>query len=119
MPDRPAEEDGQLHTLGLLERLRAECCGYWDRSFDLHTRIQGLLRELANPNLHDINPNLGYHIELWDEPGLRVRWVVAAIDTIAVAHAAFEAAAANWPGYNFKLRKGALVIREHPETARE
>jgi hypothetical protein len=80
--------------------------------------VDGLLRELANPNLHDINPNLGYHVELWDEPDLHVRWVVAATDTISIAHAAFDAAVANWPGYNFKLRKGMLLIREHPERNR-
>lgn len=43
----------------------------------------------------------------------------AATDTVTVGHAAFDAAVTNWPGYNFKLRKGALLIREHPNRKRD
>jgi len=31
---------------------------------------------------------------------------------------AFREAVTNWPGYNFKLRKGLLLIREYPERPR-
>jgi hypothetical protein len=47
---------------------------------------------------------------------LPIRWVVAATDTATVGHAAFDAAVAIWPGYSFKLRKGMLLIREHPNV---
>jgi hypothetical protein len=50
-------ETGQLHTLGLLERLRTECEQLWGSSSEIYFRIDGLLRELANPNLHDIPRN--------------------------------------------------------------
>ncbi len=69
VPD-PENEDGQLHTLGLLERLREESRGLWGTSSDLYFRMDELLRELANPNIHDINPNMSYRVELWDEPDL-------------------------------------------------
>jgi hypothetical protein len=112
------DDNGQLHTLGLLERLRSECKDLWGASSDAYFRVDGMLRELSNPNLHDINPNLGYHVELWDERDRHIRWVVAATDTITIAHAAFDAAVANWPQYPFKLRKGILVVREYDPNGR-
>jgi hypothetical protein len=113
----PTEDAGQLHTLGLLERLRSECKDLWCASSDAYFRVDGLLRELSNPNLHDINSNLGYHVELWDGRDLHIRWVVAATDTIAIQRAAFDAAVAKWPQYPFKLRKGISVIREYSPPA--
>jgi hypothetical protein len=50
--------EGQLYTLGLLEQLRAECGELWGNSSNFCHRIDKLLRELANPNLHDIPTNL-------------------------------------------------------------
>src|SRR5271170_7528644 len=58
-----ADGDGQLHTLGLLERLRAECKTLWGTSSELYFRVDELLRELANPNLHDIPTNLPFRVE--------------------------------------------------------
>jgi hypothetical protein len=55
-------------------------------------------------------------VELWDRHAQHVRWVVAAAATVAVGHAAFEAALANWPGERFTLRQGMHVIREHPPS---
>jgi hypothetical protein len=48
------EEDGQLHTLGLLEQLRDQCKALWGTSSELYFRVDKLLSQLANPNLHDI-----------------------------------------------------------------
>jgi hypothetical protein len=48
------QADGQLHTLGLLEELRNECKRLWGASSKAYFRVDELLRELANPNLHDI-----------------------------------------------------------------
>ena len=42
-----APEDGQLHTLGLLEQLREECKSLWGTSSEFYFRIDALLRELA------------------------------------------------------------------------
>ena len=101
-------DDGQLHTLGLLERLRAETKDTKGAYAVLYDRVDALLRELANPNLHDI-ANMSFRVELWDRHAQHVRWMIAAAGTITIAQAAFDAAIANWPGERFKM-----LIREHP-----
>src|ERR1700722_3855622 len=111
MPD--SHEDGQLHTLGLLEQLRAESKELWGTSSTLYHRVDELLRELSNPNLHDI-ANMSFRVELWDRHALHVRWVIAAAGTVTVAHAAFDQVVRNWPDERFTLRQGMHLIREHP-----
>jgi hypothetical protein len=69
----PNDEDGQLHTLGLLEQLRAESKELWGTSSELYFRVDKLLRELANPNLHEI-ANMAYQVELWDRHAKHIRW---------------------------------------------
>ncbi len=58
-------DDGQLHTLGLLERLRVETKDAKGAYSVLCEPVDVLLRELANPNLHDI-ANMSFRVELWD-----------------------------------------------------
>jgi hypothetical protein len=105
-------DDGQLHTLCLLEELRVECSALWGTSSTLYQRIDRALRELANPNLHDI-ANMSYRVELWEQHTDRVRWAIAAAGSVAVAHAAFDAVVKNWPHERFTLRQGIMLIREH------
>jgi hypothetical protein len=113
MSQVPADVDGELHTLGLLEQLREECKHLWGNSSTLYFRIDELLRELANPNLHDIPTRLPFRVEMWDRTDQHVRWLIAATSSVSVGHAALDAAIANYPGERFTLRKGILVIREH------
>src|SRR5579863_5276425 len=108
-----ADGDGQLHTLGLLERLRAECKTLWGTSSELYFRVDGLLRELANPNLHDIPTNLPFRVEMWDRHHQHIRWVISASSSVSIAHAALDVAITNYPTEHFTLRNRALVIREH------
>lgn len=98
--------------LGLLEQLRAESKVLWGASSEAHARVDKLLRELANPNLHEI-ANLHFHVELWDRNGQQIRWLVAAASSVAIAHAALDAAIVGHPTERFTLRNGILVIREH------
>jgi hypothetical protein len=106
--------DGPLRTLSLLEELRAATSTAWSStSSDLYHRVDALLRELADPRLHDIPMRLPFRVELWDRPQQHIRWVIAASSSIAVARAAFEAAVKAHPHENLTLRNGALVIREH------
>jgi len=105
--------DGQLPTLGLLEQLRAESGKLWGASSDTHFRVDKLLRQLANPNLHDIKGNLPFRGELWDRHSETIRWVVSASANVTLAHAALESAIANYPGQRFALRNGIMLIREH------
>ena len=113
----PTEDDGQLHTLGLLAELRGECSLHWNTSSDLYRKIDSALRKLANPNLHDI-ANMSFRVELWDRHANHVRWVVAAAGSVTVAHAAFEACVKDWPHEHFTLRQGIMLIREHPKQPR-
>jgi hypothetical protein len=59
--------------------------------------VDELLRQLANPNLHDIPRNLPFRVEMWDGTDQHVRWVIAASASVAVGHAAMDAAIANYP----------------------
>ena len=70
-------------------------------------------RDLANPNLHNIPRNLPFRVEMWDRADQHVRWVIAASGSVAIGHAALDAAIANYPDQRFTLRNGILVIREH------
>jgi hypothetical protein len=106
-------EDGQLHTLGLLERLRAECSDLFGATSEAYFRVDKLLRELANPNLHDIPTNLPFRVEMWDRHDKHIRWVVAASTSVAIGHAALDTAIATYPSERFTLRNGILVIRQH------
>jgi hypothetical protein len=65
----------------------------------MHRKAYGalakLLRQLSNPNLHDIPRNLPFRVEMWDGSDQHVRWVIAASASVAVGHAAMDAAIAN------------------------
>jgi hypothetical protein len=58
------EGDGQLHTLSVLEQLREASKGLWGASSAAYFRVDELLRQLANPNLHDIPRNLPFRVEM-------------------------------------------------------
>src|ERR1700730_13973239 len=106
------ERDGQLHTLGLLGRLRSETNGIEGVYADLYRRVDKLLRELSNPNLHDI-ANMSYRVELWERYADHIRWTIAASGSIVLAHAAFDAAVKEWPHELFTLRQRIMTMREY------
>jgi hypothetical protein len=111
------DQDGQLHTLGLLERLRSETNLVQGAYAGLYQRVDKLLRELENPNLHDI-ANMNFRVELWDRHVLHIRWVIAASGFVFLARAAFEEAIKQWPDQKLTLRNGIMLMREHPSTKR-
>lgn len=112
MSQVPLNSDAQLYALGLIERLHVQCRELWGASSDAYFRVDALLRELANPNLHDIPTRLPFRVEMWDRSSHHIRWVIAASSSIAIGHAALDAAIANYPNEHFTLRNGILVIRE-------
>ena len=101
---RDHEDSGQLHVLSLLENLRSECKDLWSTSSKLYFHIDELLRELANPNLHDIPTQLPFRVELWDRDKQSLRWVMAAAATVDIGHAALDVAIATHPRENLTLR---------------
>lgn len=107
------EQDGQIHTLGLLERLRDDLFAFGQAETALYFRLDRLLRELANPNLHDVNLASAFRIELWDRYGKdHLRIVIAAASNVGIAQAAFEAAVLQYPNDHLTLRKGTMLLRE-------
>src|ERR1700722_18068859 len=114
MSQDPQNEDGQLYTLGLLERLRKEAGLIQGQYSDLYHRVDSLLREIRNPNLHDI-ANLNFRVELWDKYALHIRWTVAAVGHIYIARAAFDEAVKQFPNERLTLRHGIMLMREHPD----
>ena len=82
-------------------------------SSEAYFRVDELLRQLANPNFR-IPRNLPFRVEMWDQSDQHIRWVIAASASVAVGHAAMDAAIANYPDQRFALRNGMLVIRQHP-----
>ena len=109
-----SEDQGQLHALGVLEQLREASKSLWGASSAAYFRVDELLRQLANPNLHDIPRNLPFRVEMWDQSDQHIRWVISASASVAIGHAALDAAIANYPDQHFTLRNGILVIRQHP-----
>ena len=63
------DDDGDIHTLGVLESLRAVLAALQSSNSDLYCRLDRVLREVADPNLHDIGLNHGFRIEVWDRYG--------------------------------------------------
>jgi hypothetical protein len=82
----------------------------------LYEHVDKLLRELENPNLHDIR-NMSFRVELWDRHADHLRWTVAASGSIVLARAAFEAAIGEWPNERFTLRQGIMTMRESRATS--
>lgn len=105
--------EGGLYTLGLLEKLCAECKELWGASSAAYFRVDELLRELGNPNLHGIFPVSAFRVELWDRHAQHIRWVLAATASVTIANAALDTAISEYPSQRLTLRKGAMVIREH------
>jgi hypothetical protein len=106
------EQAGQLHRLGLLERLREKTGLIKDTYSDLYGEVDKLLRELEHPNLHDI-ANMSFRVELWDKYALHIRWTVAAVGHIYIARAAFDRAVKEWPDKRLTLRQGIRVIEDY------
>jgi hypothetical protein len=48
-------------------------------------------------------------VEMWDGSDQHVRWVIAASASLAIGHAAMDAAIASYPEQKFTLRNGILV----------
>ena len=103
------------HTLSVPEQLR-EASRALGASSEAYFRVDELLRQLANPNLHDIPRNLSFRVEMWDQSDQHIRWVIAASASVAVGHAAMDAAIANYPDQRFTLRNGILVIRQYSRS---
>jgi hypothetical protein len=55
---------------------------------------------------------------MWDRNDQHIRMVIAASASVAIGHAALDAAIANHPDERYTLRNEILVIREYAPTSR-
>jgi hypothetical protein len=98
----------------LLERLHEGLRDFGRTKDEIYWRIDALLRELRNPNLHEVELTTAYQVELWDRYGKgHLRMVIAATSSVIIAHAAFDAAVKQYAAEHLTLRKGAMVLRVH------
>jgi hypothetical protein len=66
--------------------------------------------------LHEVDLANAFRIELWDRYGRdNLRMTIAAASSIVIANAAFDVAISEYAHERLTLRKGAMVIREHPK----
>ena len=109
-----SSQRGQIYTLDLLKRLHKGLRDFGQTKDELYWRIDALLRELRNPNLHEVELTTAYQVELWDRHGKsHLRMVIAATSSIMIAHAAFDAAVKEYAAEHLTLRKGTMVLRDH------
>jgi hypothetical protein len=81
-------------------------------------QIDALLRELASPNLHDVNLATAFRIEIWGRYGKdHLRMVIAATSNAGIAHAIFDAAVRQYANKRLTLRKRAMTLRKHNPQA--
>jgi hypothetical protein len=83
-------------------------------SSKLYFRVDELLRQLSNPNLHDI-ANMSFSAAQRDRRANLIRSTVATPGSVSVGDAAFEQAVKGWPHQPFTLWRGMMLIREQPQ----
>jgi hypothetical protein len=89
----------------MLERLREDLRLFGNAKAELYSRIDSLLRELANPNLHEVNLTTAFKIELWDRYGRdHLRMVIAATSSVEIASGGFRCS-------------GPTICQRTPDTA--
>ncbi len=81
--------------------------------------VSGELRMLVITALWEYidrrRPHPEFTVDEWDARGGKHRRVIAGAFDMAVARAAFDAAAAKWPDAILTLRNGARVVQEWPK----
>jgi len=83
----------------------------------LYQRVDKLLREIANRNLHDIR-NMSFRVELWDQHPLHIRWVFAAAGSVFLARAAFDEAVRQWRDQKLTLSCASIQTRRANDNSR-
>ena len=106
-------DEGDFHTVGLLEDLRTHSNELHRTIYDLFARVDGILREISNPNVPSLDAQLPFTVEMWDSTSQHIRLVAAGCHNITIARGAYEAAVQTYPQYNWLLRKGMQVVCEH------
>jgi hypothetical protein len=102
------EEDGEAHTLGLLNELRAlaEEIGHGHMVYG--HKFHELLQTIKNPNLPDVAKDFGFHVLSCNEFGGTGR-TIAVCSNVTIAIAAWECACKIFPNDRWLLLWGGMV----------
>lgn len=108
------EKEGEALTVGLLIGVRDVCRKIADQHARLGHELHELLRQISNPNLHDVETQLTFRIEQCapGQYGECVR-VISVNGSIAVAHAAFDASVREFPSETWLLVWHSQIIRRY------
>jgi hypothetical protein len=107
-----AQNDG--YALGLLVDLRDICKRIGDSHYRMAAELHGLLRKVANPNVHDLDKELTFRVEqtAHGEHGETLR-TISLNGNAEVARAAFDAAVRCYPRARWLLLWGAYIVRRY------
>lgn len=102
-------EDGEAHTIGLLQELRELAEQISDGHMDYAQKFHELLQKVRNPNLPDVATDFGFRVfSMEPEVGERGR-TIAVCANITIAVAAWECACKIFPKDRWIVTWGGLV----------
>ena len=110
--DRPKEEDGERHTLGLLLQLRELCEKAADTQDDLAWRLHELLRSISSSNTPDVAAELTFRVEGFIGRSSMPMRTMSLNGNITVARAAYEATLKLYPNDRWILTWGGVVVAD-------
>ena len=103
------EGNGQPYMLSVLELLREASKSYGEL---VRKRASASMNCFGNsPTRTSTTSPATSPFAMWDQSDQHIQWVIAASASVAVRHAAMDAAI-----HRFTLRNGILVIRQDPRT---
>jgi|SRR6516165_7515554 hypothetical protein len=112
-----AQNDG--YALGLLVDLRDVCKRIGDTHYTMAAELHRLLRQVANPNVHDIDKELTFRVQqtAHGENGETLR-TISLSGNAEVARAAFDAAVRCYPREHWLLLWDSYIVKRYePEDA--
>lgn len=110
------EDEGDAHTLDLLTDLRNLCDEINAAHGSFTARLNDLMRQVANPNVHGLDRELTYRVmqlEVTDEQYPETRRAISLNGSGPVARAAFHAAVKAYPTRRWVLRWGMMVMERY------
>jgi len=110
------EDEGDAHTVDLLNDMR-RLCDEMGASFDrFHTRFWELKQAISNPNTHGLSKELTYKVMQLETTDIRYPETLRTISLNGsgpVARGAFFAAVKAYPTRTWVLRWGMMVMERY------
>lgn len=115
------EEQPDRYALGLLVDLRELCEEIGDKHHEFTSKLWGLLRQVANPNVHGLDKELTFRVKECDTADVAYSEELRAIPlngNIEVARGAFSAAVRCYPTRRWLLLWGSYIVECSPGRVR-